>query len=157
MHPKRAFIYYLASTIGGSILITLIAFLAVNLPGGTRHTDELGIVFLTSSGFASLGSLPYFFWLQRYIRNKKTSVDFTLASIMKFYWWSSSVYALVLPALFLGAVGLKYALQGGTFTWTNFIQSLASLTLLWLSYVPLGAKLLSILVFSEIKDSQAAE
>lgn len=157
MHPKRAFIYYLASTIGGSVLITLIAFLVVNLPGGTRHTDELGIVFLMSSGFASLGSLPYFFWLQRYIRNKKTSVDYTLASIMKFYWWSSSVYALFLPALFLGVVAFSYLQQGGTFTGTNFIQSLVALTLLWLSYVPLGAKLLSILVSSEIKEDQAAE
>ena len=157
MHPKRTLIYYLASTLGGSILITLIAFLAVNLPGGTRHTDELGIVFLMSSGFASLGSWPYFFWLQRYIRNKKTSVDFSLVSIMKFYWWSSSVYALVFPALFLGAVGLKYALQGGTFTGTHFIQSLAALTLLWLSYVPLGAKVLSTVVSSEIAEYKPAE
>lgn len=157
MHPKRTLIYYLASTLGGSILIALIAFLAVNLPDGTRHTDELSIVFLMSCGFAGIGSLPYLFWLQRHIRNKKTSVDFSLVSILKFYWRSSSVYALVLPLFFLGAVGLNYTLQGGAFTGTNFTQSLAAPVLLWLSYVPLGAKVLSILVSSEIADDKPAE
>ena len=63
MPAQYALTYYLGSTILGSILLSVLVILLVNIPYGTFYLDGTGMVFLISCGIAMVGSLPFHAWL----------------------------------------------------------------------------------------------
>ena len=63
MPAQYALAYYLGSSILGSILLSVLVILLVNVPYGTFHLDGAGMVFLISCGIAMVGSLPFHAWL----------------------------------------------------------------------------------------------
>ena len=63
MPAQYALTYYLGSAILGSILLSVLVILLVNIPNGTFYLDGTGFVFLISCGTAMVGSLPFHAWL----------------------------------------------------------------------------------------------
>ena len=63
MPTQYALAYYLGSTILGSILLSVLVILLINVPYGTFHLDGAGMVFLMSCGIAMVGSLSFHAWL----------------------------------------------------------------------------------------------
>ena len=59
MPAQYALAYYLGSTILGSILLSVLVILLVNIPIDTFYLDGTGLVFLISCGIAIVGSLPF--------------------------------------------------------------------------------------------------
>jgi hypothetical protein len=63
MPAQYALTYYLGSAILGSILLSVLIILLVNIPNDTFYLDGTGFVFLISCGIAMVGSLPFHAWL----------------------------------------------------------------------------------------------
>ena len=59
MPTEYALTYYLGSIILGSILLSVLVILLINIPNGTIYLDGAGFVILISCGIAIVGSLPF--------------------------------------------------------------------------------------------------
>ena len=72
MPAQYALAYYLGSTILGSVILSVLVILLINIPNGTFYLDGAGFVFLISCGIAMVGSLPFHAWLN-WVWYKKAS------------------------------------------------------------------------------------
>ncbi len=111
MPAQYALTYYLGSAILGSILLSVLVILLVNIPNGTFYLDGTGIVFLMSCGIAMVGSLPFHAWLNWVWYKKVGSQPYEdfFKSFLRKYWVGSSLY----PFTRLLSLGfLKFSLPG---------------------------------------------
>ena len=131
MPAQYALTYYLGSTILGSILLSVLVILLVNIPYGTFYLDGTGMVFLISCGIAMVGSLPFHAWLN-WVWYKKVGSqpyeDFFQSFLRKYWLGSALCLLLVYYACFLEILP----------SWTQLLIALGYYLLFWISYVPLG-------------------
>ena len=140
MPAQYALAYYLGSTILGSILLSVLVILLMNIPYGTFHLDGAGFVFLISCGIAMIGSLPFHAWLN-WVWYKKVGSqpyeDFFQSFLRNYLVWSSLCLLLVYYAWFLEILP-TWAQWGGVISGKLFLIALGYYLLFWISYVPLG-------------------
>ena len=131
MPAQYALTYYLGSSILGSILLSVLVILLMNIPYGTFHLDGAGFVFLISCGIAIVGSLPFHAWLN-WVWYKKVGSqpyeDFFQSFLRKYWLGSALCLLLVYYACFLEILP----------SWTQLLIALGYYLLFWISYVPLG-------------------
>ena len=140
MPAQYALTYYLGSTILGSILLSVLVILLVNVPYGTFHLDGAGMVFLISSGIAMVGSLPFHAWLNWVWYKKvgsKPYEDFFQSFLRKYWVGSSLCLLLVYYAFFLNVLPNSTQLSG-VISGKQLLIALGYYLLFWISYVPLG-------------------
>ena len=140
MPAQYALAYYLGSSILGSILLSVLVILLVNVPYGTFHLDGAGMVFLISCGIAMIGSLPFHAWLNWVWYKKvgsKPYEDFFQSFLRKYWVGSSLCLLLVYYAFFLNVLPNSTQLSG-VISGKQLLIALGYYLLFWISYVPLG-------------------
>jgi len=140
MPAQYALAYYLGSSILGSILLSVLVILLVNVPYGTFHLDGAGMVFLISCGIAMVGSLPFHGWLNWVWYKKvgsKPYEDF-FQSFLRKYWVGSSLCLLLVYYAFFLSVLPNSTQLGGVISGKQLLIALGYYLLFWISYVPLG-------------------
>ncbi|MEY2964081.1 MAG: hypothetical protein RL754_1342 [Bacteroidota bacterium] len=141
MTAQYALVYYLGSTILGSLAMAFLVFLAVNLPNGTLHFDGLGMAFLISCGVAMIGSLPFHAWLNWvwFKADKAQLYERFFSSFIRKYWLGSIAYIVVVVSALVLIIGLQASSHGGQFSFvdqgTGFFLFMIAV---WLSYAPCG-------------------
>ena len=142
MPAQYALTYYLGSTILGSLLMSLLVLFYINIPNGTLHLDEAGMVFLISCGIAMIGSLPFYAWLN-WVWYKKVSSqpyeDFFQLFLRK-YWVVSTLSLVFLYVAFHDYNLFEIQHNFGVNPNTVYLRAMdiMPLLILWISYVPLG-------------------
>jgi cobalamin synthase len=140
MPTQYALTYYLGSTILGSILLSVLVILLINIPNGTIYLDGAGMVFLMSCGIAMVGSLPFHAWLN-WVWYKKVGSqpyeDFFQSFLCK-YWVGSTLCLVFLYALYVVYFIFQIQKNGGSPSAFLSVVEIIPLIILWTSYVPLG-------------------
>ena len=140
MPTQYALAYYLGSTIFGSVLLSILTFLSVNIPNGTFYFDGFGMAFLISCAISMIGSLPFHAWVN-WVWYKKASnqpyEDF-FQSFLRKYWVGGTVYLLLVYLLFIAYFILEARSNGSSPGGLLNYQVLLPLLLIWLAYVPQG-------------------
>ena len=140
MPTEYALTYYLGSTILGSILLSVLVILLINIPNGTIYLDGAGFVFLISCGIAIVGSLPFHAWLNWVWYKKVGSQPYEdfFQSFLRKYWVGSTVYLLLIYLLYVAYFILEIRSNGGSpGELLNYLVILPFLLIL-VTYVPLG-------------------
>ena len=140
MPAQYALAYYLGSTILGSILLSVLVILLVNIPYGTFYLDGTGMVFLISCGIAMIGSLPFHAWLNWVWYKKASSQPYEdfFQSFLRKYWVGSSLCLLFVYCAFFLEVVPTWTHLGGALSGRLLLIALGYYLLFWISYVPLG-------------------
>jgi len=140
MPAQYALAYYLGSSILGSILLSVLVILLVNVPYGTFHLDGAGMVFLISCGIAMVGSLPFHAWLNWVWYKKASSQPYEdfFQSFLRKYWVGSSLCLLFVYCAFFLEVVPTWTHLGGALSGRLLLIALGYYLLFWISYVPLG-------------------
>lgn len=140
MPTEYALTYYLGSTILGSILLSVLVILLINIPNGTIYLDGAGFVFLISCGIAIVGSLPFHAWLN-WVWYKRVSIqsyeDF-FKSFLRKYWVGSTLCLVLLYVAYVVYVLFEIRENGGKTRTFLSVMSVLPFFILWTSYVPLG-------------------
>ena len=140
MPAQYSLTYYFSSSILGSILLSVLVILLINIPYGTFHFDGAGFVFLISCGIAMVGSLPFHAWLN-WVWYKKvgsqTYEDF-FKSFLRKYWVGSSLCLLLVYYAWFLEILPTWAHWGGVISGKLLLIALGYYLLFWISYVPLG-------------------
>ena len=140
MPTQYALAYYLGSTIFGSVLLSILSFLSVNIPNGTFYFDGFGMAFLISCAISMIGSLPFHGWLN-WVWHKKVSDEPTqdfFESFRKKYFLASTIFLASFYVLLVMFFILKAWSNGGSPGGLLNYQVLLPLLLIWLAYVPQG-------------------
>ena len=116
MPAQYALTYYLGSAILGSLLLSVLVILLVNIPNGTFYLDGAGFVFLISCGIAMVGSLPFHAWLNWVWYKKVGSQPYEdfFQSFLRKYWVGSTVYLLLVYLLYVAYFILEIRSNGGS-------------------------------------------
>ena len=140
MPAQYALAYYLGSTILGSILLSVLVILLVNIPNDTFYLDGTGFVFLISCGIAMVGSLPFHAWLNWVWYNKVGSQPYEdfFQSFLRKYWVGSTLCLVLLYVAYV--VYFMLEIQENSGDPMSFMKAvnIIPLLILWISYVPLG-------------------
>lgn len=140
MPAQYALTYYLGSTIFGSVILSLLVLLGVNIPNDTIYYDGLGMVLLISCAIAMIGSLPFQFWLN-WMWNKKASSqpyeDF-FKSFLRKYCVGSTLCLVFLYVAYVVYFLFEIRKNGGNPSAFFDARVIIPLLILWVSYVPLG-------------------
>ncbi len=140
MPAQYALTYYLGSAILGSLLLSVLVILLINIPNGTFYLDGAGFVFLISCGIAMVGSLPFHAWLN-WVWYKKVGSqryeDFFLSFLRK-YWVGSTLCLVFLYVVYVIYFILEIQENGGDPMGFMKAVNIIPLLILWISYVPLG-------------------
>ena len=140
MPAQYALVYYLGSTILGSLFLSLLVLLGVNIPNSTLYFDGLGMVLLISCAIAMIGSLPFHAWLN-WVWYKRVSIqsyeDF-FKSFLRKYWVGSSLCLLLVYYAWFLEILPTWAQWGGVISGKLLLIALGYYLLFWISYVPLG-------------------
>ena len=146
MPAQYALAYYLCSTILGSLLVSLSAFLYINIPNGTLYFDGLGMVLLVSFAAAMIGSLPFHAWLNWLWHRRVSSEQYQhfFKSFLRKYWLGSTFYIVFIYTAYLVYFIFQFQVNGGNSN--DFLNSRGLLNyrvvlpfiFIWLSYAPLG-------------------
>lgn len=140
MPAQYAHSYYLGSAILGSLLLSALVILLVNIPNDTFYLDGTGMVFLISCGIAMVGSLPFHAWLNWVWYKKvgsKPYEDF-FKSFLRKYWVGSTLCLVFLYVAYVIYFILEIQENGGDPMGFIKAVNIIPLLLLWISYVPLG-------------------
>ena len=140
MPSQYALVYYLGSTIFGSVILSLLVLLGVNIPNGTLYFDGLGMVLLISCAIAMIGSLPFHAWLN-WVWFKRVFTqpyeDF-FKSFLRKYWVGSTLCLVLLYVAYVVYVLFEIRENGGKTRTFLSVMSVLPFFILWTSYVPLG-------------------
>ena len=140
MPSQYALVYFLGSTILGSIMQSLFVFLVVNIPNGTWYFDGFGVVILMSILLAMIASLPFHAWLN-WIWYKGMPVknyDHFFRSFMRKYWIGSAVFIAVIYAVYLVFYLIEFNAHGRNTQVLNAFMIFLPLVMTWAAYAPLG-------------------
>ena len=140
MPAQYALTYYLGSAILGSILLSVLVILLVNIPNGTFYLDGTGFVFLMSCGIAMVGSLPFHAWLNWVWYKKVGSQPYEdfFQSFLRKYWVGSALCLLLVYYAFFLEILPSWTHLGGVISGKLLLIALGYYLLFWISYVPLG-------------------
>ncbi len=140
MPAQYALAYYLGSTILGSILLSVLVILLMNIPYGTFHLDGAGMAFLISCGIAMIGSLPFHAWLNWVWYKKVGSQPYEdfFQSFLRKYWVGSTLCLVFLYVVYVIYFILEIQENGGDPMGFMKAVNIIPLLILWISYVPLG-------------------
>ncbi len=140
MPAQYALVYYLGSTILGSVFLSLLVLLGVNIPNSTLYFDGLGMVLLISCAIAMIGSLPFHAWLNWVWYKKASSQPYEdfFQSFLRKYWVGSSLCLLFVYCAFFLEVVPTWTHLGGALSGRLLLIALGYYLLFWISYVPLG-------------------
>ena len=140
MPAQYSLTYYLSSSILGSILLSVLVILLINIPYGTFHHDGAGFVFLISCGIAIVGSLPFHAWLNWVWFKKVGSQPYEdfFKSFLRKYWVGSSLCLLLVYYAWFLKILPTWAHWGGVISGKLLLIALGYYLLFWISYVPLG-------------------
>ena len=140
MPAQYALTYYIGSAILGSMLLSVLIILLVNIPNGTFYLDGTGFVFLISCGIAMVGSLPFHAWLN-WVWYKKVGIqpyeDF-FKSFLRKYWVGSTLCLVFLYVAYVIYFILEIQENSGDPMGFMKAVNIIPLLILWISYVPLG-------------------
>ena len=140
MPAQYALAYYLGSAILGSLLLSVLVILLINIPNGTFYLDGAGFVFLISCGIAMVGSLPFHAWLN-WVWYKKVGCqpyeDF-FKSFLRKYWVGSTLCLVLLYVVYVVYFILEIQENSGDPMGFMKAVNIIPLLILWISYVPLG-------------------
>ena len=140
MPSQYALVYYLGSTIFGSVILSLLVLLGVNIPNGTLYFDGLGMVLLISCAIAMIGSLPFHAWLN-WVWFKRVFTqpyeDF-FKSFLRKYWVGSTLCLVLLYVAYVVYVLFEIRENGGKTSTFLSVMAVLPFFILWTSYVPLG-------------------
>ena len=140
MPAQYALTYYLGSAILGSMLLSVLVILLINIPNGTFYLDGAGFVFLISCGIAMVGSLPFHAWMNWVWYKKvgsKPYEDF-FQSFLRKYLVGSTLCLVFLYVAYVIYFILEIQENGGDPMGFMKAVNIIPLLLLWISYVPLG-------------------
>ena len=140
MPAQYSLTYYLSSSILGSILLSVLVILLINIPYGTFHFDGAGFVLLISCGIAMVGSLPFHAWLNWVWYKKVGSQPYEdfFKSFLRKYWVGSSLCLLLVYYAWFLEILPTWAHWGGVISGKLLLIALGYYLLFWISYVPLG-------------------
>ena len=140
MPAQYALTYYLGSAILGSILLTVLIILLVNIPNGTFYLDGTGFVFLISCGIAMVGSLPFHAWLNWVWYKKVGSQPYEdfFKSFLRKYWVGSTLCLVFLYLAYVIYFILEIQENSGDPMGFMKAVNIIPLLILWISYVPVG-------------------
>lgn len=140
MPAQYALTYYLGSAILGSILLSVLVILLVNIPNGTIHVDGAGFVFLISCGIAMVGSLPFHAWLNWVWYKKVGSQPYEdfFQSFLRRYWVGSTLCLVLLYVAYVIYFILEIQENSGDPMGFMKAVNIIPLLILWISYIPLG-------------------
>jgi hypothetical protein len=141
MPTQYALTYYLGSAILGSLLLSVLVILLVNIPNDTFYLDGTGFVFLISCGIAMVGSLPFHAWLNWVWYKKVGSQPYEdfFQSFLRKYWVGSSLCLLLVYYAWFLEILPNWAQWGGVvISGKLLLIALGYYLLFWISYVPLG-------------------
>ena len=140
MPAQYALAYYLGSTILGSILLSVLVILLVNIPNDTFYLDGTGFVFLISCGIAMVGSLPFHAWLNWVWYKKVGSQPYEdfFKSFLRKYWVGSTLCLVLLYVAYVVYFILEIQENSGDPMGFMKVVNIIPLLILWISYVPLG-------------------
>ena len=140
MPAQYALVYYLGSTILGSVFLSLLVLLGVNIPNSTLYFDGLGMVLMISCAIAMIGSLPFHAWLNWVWYKKASSQPYEdfFQSFLRKYWVGSSLCLLFVYCAFFLEVVPTWTHLGGALSGRLLLIALGYYLLFWISYVPLG-------------------
>ena len=140
MPAQYALTYYLGSTILGSILLSVLVILLVNIPNDTFYLDGTGFVFLISCGIAMVGSLPFHAWLNWVWYKKVGSQPYEdfFKSFLRKYWVGSALCLVLLYVAYVVYFILEIQENSGDPMGFMKAANILPLLILWISYVPLG-------------------
>ena len=140
MPAQYALTYYLGSTILGSILLSVLVILLVNIPNDTFYLDGTGFVFLISCGIAMVGSLPFHAWLNWVWYKKVGSQPYEdfFKSFLRKYWVGSALCLVLLYVAYVVYFILEIQENSGDLMGFMKAVNIIPLLILWISYVPLG-------------------
>ena len=140
MPAQYALVYYLGSTILGSIFLSLLVLLGVNIPNSTLYFDGLGMMLLISCAIAMIGSLPFHAWLN-WVWYKRVSIqsyeDF-FKSFLRKYWVGSTLCLVLLYVAYSVYFLFEIRENGGKTSAFLSVLAIVPLVTLWMSYVPIG-------------------
>ena len=140
MPSQYALVYYLGSTILGSVFLSLLVLLGVNIPNSTLYFDGLGMVLLISCAIAMIGSLPFHAWLN-WVWYKRVSIqsyeDF-FKSFLRKYWVGSTLCLVLLYVAYIIYFLFEIRENGGKTSTFLSVLAIVPLVTLWMSYVPIG-------------------
>ena len=139
MPAQYALVYYLGSTILGSLFLSLLVLLGVNIPNSTLYFDGLGMVLLISCAIAMIGSLPFHAWLN-WVWYKRVSIqsyeDF-FKSFLRKYWVGSTLCLVLLYVAYIVYFLFEIRENGGKTSAFLSVLAIVPLVTLWMSYVPI--------------------
>ena len=139
MPAQYALVYYLGSTILGSVFLSLLVLLGVNIPNSTLYFDGLGMVLLISCAIAMIGSLPFHAWLN-WVWYKRVSIqsyeDF-FKSFLRKYWVGSTLCLVLLYVAYIVYFLFEIRENGGKTSAFLSVLAIVPLVTLWMSYVPI--------------------
>ena len=140
MPAQYALTYYLGSAILGSLLLSVLVILLVNIPNDTFYLDGTGFVFLISCGIAMVGSLPFHAWLNWVWYKKLGSQPYEdfFKSFIRKYWVGSTLCLVVLYVAYVVYFILEIQENSGDPMGFMKAVNIIPLLILWISYVPLG-------------------
>ncbi|MDG1186287.1 MAG: hypothetical protein P8N04_04595 [Schleiferiaceae bacterium] len=140
MPAQYALSYYFGSTILGSVILSVLVILLINIPNGTFYLDGAGFVFLISCGIAMIGSLPFHAWLNWVWYKKASSQPYEdfFQSFLRKYWVGSSLCLLFVYCAFFLEVVPTWTHLGEALSGRLLLIALGYYLLFWISYVPLG-------------------
>ena len=140
MPAQYALVYYLGSTILGSLFLSLLVLLGVNIPNSTLYFDGLGMVLLISCAIAMIGSLPFHAWLN-WVWYKRVSIqsyeDF-FKSFLRKYWVGSTLCLVLLYVAYIVYFLFEIRENGGKTSAFLSVLAIVPLVTLWMSYVTIG-------------------
>ena len=140
MPAQYALVYYLGSTILGSVFLSLLVLLGVNIPNSTLYFDGLGMVLLISCAIAMIGSLPFHAWLN-WVWYKRVSIqsyeDF-FKSFLRKYWVGSTLCLVLLYVAYIVYFLFEIRENGGKTSAFLSVLAIVPLVTLWMSYVSIG-------------------
>ena len=140
MPAQYALVYYLGSTILGSLFLSLLVLLGVNIPNSTLYFDGLGMVLLISCAIAMIGSLPFHAWLN-WVWYKRVSIqsyeDF-FKSFLRKYWVGSTLCLVLLYVAYIVYFLFEIRENGGKTSAFLSVLAIVPLVTLWMFYVPIG-------------------
>ena len=140
MPAQYALTYYLGSAILGSLLLSVLVILLVNIPNDTFYLDGTGFVFLISCGIAMVGSLPFHAWLNWVWYKKLGSQPYEdfFKSFLRKYWVGSTLCLVLLYVAYVVYFILEIQENSGDPMGFMKAVNIIPLLILWISYVPLG-------------------
>lgn len=142
---RYAFIHFFGSLIMGSVVMTFLSFVLINVYQQTLHFDGLGLVFLFSMLYSFFLSIPGVGHLNLYYSRNFEAGDFD-----RFWGQFKRRYLVLLIAYIVGLLVIILAIFG--FSYPAFSLTNALMVLPWILMMIFSYGLTGWLILRSLKD-----